>query len=173
MKYLLTNQETKRLKFRLLDENDFEIWKELFTAENVGKFLDMDPNLTPRQMCEIWFKKSLKRYEDKTGGMNVMIDKQSNQLIGQCGLLIQNIDNEERLEIGYSVLPKFWNNGYAFEAALKCKEFAFKNNLANSLISMVHFENIGSEKVAKKNGMSLEKRSGDYNIFSIKKKDWF
>jgi hypothetical protein len=32
------------------------------------------------------------RYEKKLGGMNVLIDKVSGEFIGQCGLLIQNIE---------------------------------------------------------------------------------
>ena len=34
---------------------------------------------------------------------------------------------------------------------IKCKNYAFENNLSDSLISMIHVENIGSEKVALKN----------------------
>jgi RimJ/RimL family protein N-acetyltransferase len=49
------------------------------------------------------------------------MDKKTNRLVGQCGLLIQNIDNIERLEIGYSILPEFWNQGFASESAMKCK----------------------------------------------------
>ena len=100
-----------------------------------------------------------------------------NLLIGQCGLLIQSIQNVERLEIGYSILPKYWHKGYASESAIKCKNYAFENNLSDSLISMVHVENIGSEKVALKNGMILEQKIDSYegspvNIFRIDKKKW-
>lgn len=172
MNYLLTNQETERLKFRLLKPEDFDAWIHLFKAKDVGRFLEMDPKLSPHEMCEVWFEKSMARYEKGNGGMNVMIDKESNRLVGQCGLLIQTVENEERLEIGYSILPEFWNCGYATEAAVKCKNHAFENNLADSLISMVHLDNISSEKVALKNGMSLEKKIGDFNMFKIDKKDW-
>lgn len=172
MNYLLTGTETERLKFRLLEKEDFDTWKVIFDIRNVSKYLDLDPTLTTDEMCEFWFNKAFKRYKDGAGGMNVLIDKKSNQLIGQCGLLVQTIEQTQRLEIGYSILPNFWNRGYATEAAQKCKDHAFENNLSNSLISMVHFENISSEKVALKNGMTLEKKIGDYNIFGIEKKDW-
>jgi len=61
--------------------------------------------------------------------------------------------------------------GYATEAAKKCKEFAFENNLAESLISIIHVDNIPSQKVALNNGMFLDKttiyRDNQVHIFRI------
>ena len=177
MKYSLKGVETERLKFRLLKLEDFDDWIHLFKEKNVAKFLGMDPNISEKEMCEIWFEKTFNRYENDLGAMNVLIDKKTNLLVGQCGLLIQSIQNVARLEIGYSILPKYWFKGYASEAAIKCKNYAFENNLSDSLISMVHVENIGSEKVALKNGMILEQRIDSYegapmNIFRIDRKNW-
>ncbi|MFT5057087.1 MAG: ribosomal-protein-alanine N-acetyltransferase [Pseudoalteromonas distincta] len=169
MNYLLTDQETERLKFRLLTADDFEAWVPLFEKNDVALFLEMDPELSLRELCQKWFDKSLHRQENNLGGMNVLIDKATNQLVGQCGLLIQTVQDTERLEIGYAILPQFWGKGYASEAAAKCKNFAFTNNLADSLISQVHVDNISSEKVALKNGMTLEKTIDSFNIFSIHK----
>jgi RimJ/RimL family protein N-acetyltransferase len=77
--------------------------------------------------------------------------------VGICGLLVQTVDEIEELEIGYSVLPQFWQQGFAVEAAQKCKEFAFAHNFVSSLISIIHVDNIPSQKVALKNGMHLDK----------------
>lgn len=175
MKYLLTGEETERLKFRLLTQDDFNDWLPLFQEPRVAEFLGMDTSLSPRQHCEEWFKKSLGRYETETGGMNVLVDKVSEKMVGQCGLLIQDIEGEQFMEIGYSILPEYWGKGYASEAAIKCKEFAFKNNFTDAIISMVHVDNIGSETVAKRNGMTLFKHIANYkgqavNIFRVSKK---
>ena len=169
MKYLLTGQETERLNFRLLESADFDEWMNLFKAENIAEHLELDPKLSPTELCKIWFDKAFHRYENDLGGLNVLVDKKTNQMVGQCGLLIQTIENEERMEIGYSILPEFWKKGYAIEAASKCKDYAFENNFIDSLISMVHINNLASEKVALRNGMSFEKRVNSFNIFSINK----
>jgi len=172
MKYLLTGQETERLKFRLLEPEDFDVWVNLFKAENIAEHLELDPKLTPVELCKIWFDKAFHRYENDLGGLNVLIDKKTNQLVGQCGLLIQTIENMERIEIGYSILPEFWKRGYAIEAASKCKNYAFENSFTDSLISMVHIKNIASEKVALRNGMSFEKRINSFDVFSIDRRNW-
>ena len=172
MKYLLTGHETERLTFRLLHPEDFNTWVDLFKAKNSAKFLQLDPKLSEVELCKLWFGKCFHRYENELGGMNVLIDKATNRFIGQCGLLVQTIEEVKRLEVGYSVLPAFWNQGYAYEAASKCKHFAFENNFETSLISMVHVDNIASEKVALKNGMGFEKKIKDFNIFRIDKDNW-
>ncbi len=107
--------------------------------------------------------------------MNALIHKETNDLVGMCGLLVQTVDRTEELEIGYSILPKYWRNGYAFEAARKCKEHAFSNNLADSLISIIHIDNLPSQKVALKNGMKLSKttvyKNNPVHIFRVFQKE--
>jgi len=172
MKYLLTGQETERLKFRPLKSEDFDSWVDIFKIKNIVKYLDLDPKLSESELCKIWFDKAFHRYENDLGGMNVLIDKKTNRLIGQCGLLIQTIENIERLEIVYSILPEFWNQGFASESAIKCKNYAFENDFAHSLISMIHIDNLSSEKVAIKNGMAFEKKLNFFNIFRIDRENW-
>lgn len=56
---------------------------------------------------------------------NYIIEK-TNEMIGQCGLTMQPWKDEEVLEIGYLFQRRYWNNGYATEAAVACKKYAFE-----------------------------------------------
>ncbi|MEX2411152.1 MAG: hypothetical protein WD607_07230 [Candidatus Paceibacterota bacterium] len=47
MKYLLSGQETDRLRFRLLTRDDFHTWMDLFNDDSVGRFLGMADLATP------------------------------------------------------------------------------------------------------------------------------
>ena len=156
MHYLLEGQETERLLFRKVNPSDFDAWLPFFHHPDSTKYWDGLPK-DPIEACQQQFDRIFERYEKNLGGMNALISKEKNELVGLCGLLVQEVDNKQELEIGYSVLPTHWRNGYAFEAAQKCKQTAKTRNLATSVISIIHVDNIPSQKVALKNGMHLDK----------------
>ncbi len=175
-KYSLEGQETERLLFRRITEQDFDTWLAFCKYPDSLKYIFSQEQLMigdPIEHCNIWFKRVFNRYENGLGGMNALIDKQTGDFVGQCGLLIQSIDDIEELEIGYSLMPAFRGKGYASEAAKKCKEFAFENEYATSLISVIVPENTDSIKVAMNNGMKLEKTTTSkgeiVNIYRIYK----
>jgi len=175
-KYSLEGQETDRLLFRRITEQDFDTWLAFCKYPDSLKYIFSQEQLKvedPIERCNIWFKRVFNRYENGLGGMNALIDKQTGAFVGQCGLLIQTIDDMEELEIGYSLMPAHRGKGYASEAAIKCKEFAFENDFATSIISVIVPENTDSIKVAMNNGMKLDKTTtsnGDIvNIYRIYK----
>ncbi len=171
MKYLLTNEETKRLKFRPADISDFDSWFEFF-KDPLSFQHWIEQRQDPETECRNWLEKQLNRYHCNLGGMNALIEKSTGKLIGFGGLLIQFVDNKEELEVAYSLLQLYRNKGYATEAAQKCKEYAFENNFRDSLISIISITNTPSANVAVKNGMHIEKqidyKGNQVNIFRIK-----
>ncbi|MFZ4798019.1 MAG: GNAT family N-acetyltransferase [Bacteroidia bacterium] len=175
-KYSLEGEESERLIFRKITQNDFETWLIFCQDFDSLKYIFSQEQLLiedPVERCKVWFDRLNNRYENGTGGMNALIDKKTGEFVGQCGLLIQTIDEKEELEIGYALMPNHRGKGYATEAAIKCKEFAFENNFSKSIISVIDPKNIASIKVALKNGMLLEKTTeskGDIvNIYRVEK----
>jgi [ribosomal protein S5]-alanine N-acetyltransferase len=53
----------------------------------------------------------------------VLIDKSTNELIGDCGIC--KIENTEMNELGYRIKKAFWNKGFATEGAKSVIEYAF------------------------------------------------
>ncbi|MCW5518027.1 GNAT family N-acetyltransferase [Muriicola sp. Z0-33] len=172
-KLLLVGAETERLSFRKIVPSDFETWLPFHQDPRSTQYWEGIPK-DPFQACTEQFQRLFDRYEKNLGGMNALIKKDTNQFIGICGLLIQSVDEVEELEIGYSILPEYWKNGYASEAAIKCREYAFEHKLSTSLISIIHVDNLPSKKVARNNGMILDKRTVYKNnpveIFRVKSK---
>lgn len=172
MKYLLDGQTSNRLLFRKATLSDFNVWLKFYKNPETSKHWISDRE-DPIIECIKWYNKQFERYANDMGGMNALIDRQSNLLVGHCGLLVQVVDGVSELEVAYSLLPEFWNKGYAIEAAKKCRDFAFDNSLSESLISIISLTNIPSQNAAVKIGMVVDKitvYSGNIvNIFRIRK----
>lgn len=152
MDYLLAGERTNRLSFRKVKPTDFKLWLPFHEEPLSSQYWDGLPK-NPVTACQQQFDSIFERYENRRGGMNALICSETGDFIGLCGLLIQTVDSEEALEIGYSVLPNYWGRGFAAEAAQKCKEVAFQNDWAPHLISIIHIDNTPSKKVAVKIGM--------------------
>jgi len=176
MKYILEGQETERLKFRLLKESDFDEWVELFTDNDVSKVLGMDKIGTPKEQCEKWFEWTFDRYKNNLGGQNILINKSTNKIIGQSGLLVREIDGIKEIEVAYSILPSFRQKGFATEASQKCRDYAFENNFSKRLISIINTKNPNSAKVALNNGMqndrTIDFHGNQVNIYQITIDQW-
>jgi [ribosomal protein S5]-alanine N-acetyltransferase len=152
---LLYGAESERLVFRAVSTSDFESWLPFYDDPESTRYwngIPNDPVIAGREQFAIIFQ----RIKKGLGGMNALVEKNSGAFIGICGLLVQVVDNRKELEIGYSLLPDSRNKGLATEAALHCKKYAFANQLAPSLISIIQVDNTPSQKVALKLGMKID-----------------
>ncbi len=154
--YLLEGEETERLYFKKVLPSDFDAWLPFHQDKRSSQYWSGLPQ-DPETACKQQFDGIFERYQKGTGGMNALIHKQTNELVGLCGLLLQKVDGEMLWEIGYSILPKYWRQGYAAEAAKACKAYAKQKQVTHQLISIISTANIPSIKVAEKNGMQLSK----------------
>jgi RimJ/RimL family protein N-acetyltransferase len=146
--------ETERLLLREITHDDcdelLQIWGD---AEAMRLF---PKSLNRREMTE-WIDRNLKRYQDFGYGIWAVILKDGQQFVGDCGLVIQEVDGIEELEVGYHFNPKFWGQGFATEAARGCMEYAFNRLSRRRVISMIRPENLSSRHVAERNGLKFEK----------------
>jgi RimJ/RimL family protein N-acetyltransferase len=174
--YLLNGAQSSRLYFRTVIPEDFEAWLPFYEDPSSTQFWE-GPALQPREACRAQFDRIFERYEKSLGGMNALLLKETETFVGFCGLLVQEIDGEEELEIGYSILPAYRRLGYATEAARTCMELAFGNTRLASLVSIIHINNYRSRGVALKNGMHLEKttvyKENPVAIFRIYRHEYF
>jgi len=147
--------KTERFVMKPLSLEDKFAWMDFINSQDALRFISFIKST--EDACEEWILRQQERYRNNEGGLFGMY--LGDVLIGQCGLLVQEIDDELELEIGYHVLPEYWKNGYAFEASKAWKDYAFQNRFSKSIISMIHIGNMASQAVASKNGMTKEKET--------------
>ena len=78
--------------------------------------------------------------------------------VGDCGLTWQTVDGVADLEVGYHVLPAWQGSGLATEAAAASRDLA-RSPGVERLIAIVHPDNLASQRVATKIGLSLDRRT--------------
>jgi RimJ/RimL family protein N-acetyltransferase len=97
------------------------------------------------------------------------------ELIGDCGLIWQDVGGRNRLEVGYVFRKDQWGNGYATEAARACMEYAFQAEGSQEVIALVRPENTASAHVAERLGMKIEGtvfwHSFDHLVFKMERSD--
>jgi len=136
---------------------------------------DLDPLFTLYQDPEIrkYFPDGVLNYEDTRDelewhmhghpkypelGLWATIHKDSGKFIGRCGLLPWEIETKLEIEIAYLLDKNFWHQGLATEAAQAIMQHGFEKLDYNRLICLIDPDNIASQKVAERIGMTLERR---------------
>ncbi len=144
--------ETERLVLREMKQNDLDHLSELLQDEIV--MYAYQHAFTNDEVQE-WLDKQLMRYRKNGFGLWAVIEKASNEFIGQIGLTVQDIKGTPVLEIGYLLKKKFWKKGFATEAAIGCKVYAFGRLGYDEVYSIIRDNNIASQNVAKRIGMTV------------------
>ncbi len=104
-----------------------------------------------------WLDKQRERYKRDGFGLWAVIDKETERFIGQVGLTLQLVEGQEELEIGYLIKRKYWHRGFATEAAVACREYAFNLLKRDRVVSIIRDNNYASQRVAIRVGMKIEK----------------
>lgn len=147
-------QESDRLYYRKVTEKDIPEWEKFFEDPDNYQYLGLPVQGTPNELANFWIEKQRSRYEEFGIGHLTARLKSTNELVGMVGILPRELSFGNFKEIGYSVLPKFWKQGFASEMSQQLKHFGYVNNMTNDgFISMIHPDNIGSMRVAANNGM--------------------
>lgn len=113
------------------------------------------PHTKDRTEAAAWIDWNLRNYAEYGHGLWV-IETHAGEFIGDCGLTWQKVDGSVELEVGYHVKASAQNLGFATEAAAACREYAGTHALASRLVSIIHRDNLPSQRVAAKIGMHLD-----------------
>jgi RimJ/RimL family protein N-acetyltransferase len=95
------------------------------------------------------------RERPRTKFQLAIVPKGHKQLIGNCGIRVNNVDLREA-NIGYELNSQFWGKGYATEAALAILRFGFEELGMHRIIANTLAVNKGSARVLEKLGMRRE-----------------
>jgi ribosomal-protein-alanine N-acetyltransferase len=150
------NLQSERLYTQKLTLDHIPVWAEFFESEETTEFLRAHVLETPEKSAEQWIRRQMDRYENSEYGLQALYTREGDRFIGLCGLILQEVDGKKLLEVGYHVLRKYWGMGYAPEAARTFMNYAFVELGKETIVSIIHVDNIKSQKVADKNGLKRD-----------------
>jgi RimJ/RimL family protein N-acetyltransferase len=151
---MTTILETERLLLRELVPKDVDALAAVLSDPETMRYY---PAALDRAGVAAWIERNRRRYIDAGHGLWAMVLKSSGEVIGDCGLTRQTVDESEEIEIGYHVRRDLWGRGYAPEAARACQQYGFAQLGVERLISLIRPENMPSRRVAEKTGLTLWK----------------
>jgi RimJ/RimL family protein N-acetyltransferase len=120
-----------------------------------------------RADAERWIAWNIRNYAEHGFGLWV-IETHDGELVGDCGLTIQDVEGEPFVEVGYHVKLELRSQGLATEAAAAVRAAARDAGIPY-LVAIIRPENTPSQRVAQKIGLTLQrtafKGGGDVLVF--------
>src|SRR5208283_3780979 len=180
----MTILQTTRLQLREFTPEDVDALAQVLSDPETMRYY---PAPYDRAGVEQWIERNRQRYRDCGVGLWAMLLKPTplksnsgdaklsdltasgsaastragapapHELIGDCGITCQEVEEEIFYEIGYHLRRDFWGQGFATEAAIACRDWGFANLKTERLISLIRPENLASRRVAERMGMTVWK----------------
>ncbi len=115
-------------------------------------------------------------YESHGVGPWALVDKNSSNLIGFCGVGPEKLGDVEAFNLGYRLGTQYWGNGLATEAARAALKYAFEQTQIDSVVVIIEPDHGASLRVAEKAGFhQFETRDfhgRPVRLYRLTRADW-
>ncbi len=157
----ITPDDVDNLLLIFADPAAMEFWPALKTRDEIGRSVE----------------RIQQSYRENGYGLWAAELKETGEFIGRVGLIRQDdVAGQTEIEVGYALVPKFWKRGYATEAAMACRDWAFQHLDCERVVSLVHTINLPSCRVAERNGMRVVAELARWNlphfVYAITRAEW-
>ena len=166
--------ETERLLLREMTDDDFQaLYKVLADSDIMQHY----PYTFDEVRVRNWIERNIERYRVFGFGLWAVCLKETDEMIGDCGLTMQLIKGEIKPEIGYHIrADKQWK-GYAKEAAIAVRDWTFNNTPFNIVYSYMKHTNEASAQTAMSYGCKqvdnfFDEVNGITKVFAISRNEW-
>ncbi|MDP4093503.1 MAG: GNAT family N-acetyltransferase [Bacillota bacterium] len=150
---------SERLVYREFTKDDFDLFYSVFSNQLVMKYALMDKYNSKSEIIP-YFSKVLEnnlKAEDRKAYEYAVFLKSNDSFIGFADIEIYIRNSSGGCgEIGYFILPEFWQKGFATEIADKLLEISFNQLNLHRVSARCNSNNLKSEQVMLKTGMINE-----------------
>ncbi|MDO4513065.1 MAG: GNAT family N-acetyltransferase [Lachnospiraceae bacterium] len=166
--------ETKRLVLREMNTEDYDA---LYAVLADSDIMQHYPYTFDEARVRGWIERNMERYRIFGFGLWAVCLKETGEMIGDCGLTMQNIGGVIKPEIGYHIRKDMQQKGYAKEAASAVRDWTFENTTYNMIFSYMKYTNTPSAKSAQSWGCHLVDEFEDEvnertRVYAITREEW-
>ena len=158
--------ETERLLLRRFRANDADALAKTFGDPEVMRYIG-DGSTGGLEETRAWIRRSEERWDESGYGHLAVERRNDGRLLGRVGFLVWNratwdkgvlpeLGDPAEVELGWILAREHWGHGYAAEAALACRDWAFGERGRRRLISIIQPANLRSIRVAERLGAQFE-----------------
>lgn len=164
--------QTERLRLRGFCEGDLDVYAAMMGDAPTVQYLG-GKTMT---RAEAWRNMALVvgHWTLRGFGFWAVEEKASGALIGRVGLWYP--EGWPAKEVGWTILRERWGEGFAPEAARAARDYFFRTQPDDALISVIHVENAKSMAVAQKIGETPwrdeEVMGFPCRLFRITRREW-
>jgi len=137
--------ETDRLVLRTFETGDETALQQVFADPCARQFYSV---MAEHGAVRSWIERNLVRYRQDGYGLWAACLRETGEVIGDCGLILQHIAGVPEVEVAYHIRADLRGRGLATEGATACLDLGFSSFGARQIVSMVHPANIASRTVA-------------------------
>ncbi len=164
--------ETDRLRLREMTADDLDFVASMLGDPDVMRHY---PKVFDRNESAAWLARQRERYARDGSGLWLVELRDTSEPIGQIGLAWQEVDGEREPEIGWLLHRPYWKRGYATEAALGVRRWAFGVKNLPYVISLIRPVNLASAAVARRLGMVPVRETQFHGylhrVFAVRRED--
>jgi RimJ/RimL family protein N-acetyltransferase len=151
----MTLLETERLLLRRFTAGDAEFILTLLNEPSFLRYIGDKKVRTLADAEQYLLNGPMASYERNGFGLCMVELKESHTPIGMCGLLKRAELAEP--DVGFALLPDFWNQGFAFEAASAVLHDARERLKLNRILAITSLDNDSSIKLLQRLGFLFER----------------
>jgi RimJ/RimL family protein N-acetyltransferase len=107
------------------------------------------PEPFDREKTRRWIEMVGERYERDGIGLLAVIERETGEMIGDCGPMLMETGHGTFVELGWHIRRDRQGLGFATEAGLACRDHAWDVLEVDRLISIIRPENVPSWSVAR------------------------
>lgn len=146
---------SRGLLLRSLQLGDLSSLIAIWSDREVTRFLPSRGKPIPQESVKQSLSTFIEHWQQRNYGIWAIVDRDSSQMVGYCGL--RYLEELGEVELLYGLARDYWGRGIITQAAKASVVFGFETANLNRIIALVLPENQASKRVIEKVGFDYEK----------------